>query len=148
MLEYIFLNSSFVKFVVVGLVGFLIDIVIFYLLFSQAKFVKPLATVISAEVAVISNFFMNNYWSFRHKQIRGSRLALVSKLTMFNLVSLGNIIIQWLGMLLSLKFIGDFNLLFPGGQINTAIVYKILIIAFIIIPYSYILYNKVIWKEK
>ena len=56
----------------------------------------------------------------------------------FNLVSSGSIIIQTLGVSLATAFFGR----------EFWYIYKIAIITFIIIPYSYILYNKLIWKDK
>ena len=66
---------------------------------------------------------------------------------LFNLVSSGSIVIQGLGMFLLLQLIGDsvWNIL--GFQISSWIVYKVGIIGFIVIPYSYFMYNKVIWKK-
>jgi len=94
----------------------------------------------SAEVAIFFNFMLNNFWSFKDKKIIGGFFAYLIKFITFNLVSSGSIIIQGVGLTLALKFIGDNN--------GSWIIYKILIITFIIIPYSYILYNKFIWKKK
>ena len=46
--------------------------------------------------------------------------------------------------LLSNSF-GDTKFIVLGG-LSSWILYKVLIIAFFIIPYSYVLYNKVVWK--
>lgn len=134
---YLFLNSSFIKFVVVGTVGFLIDFFLSYLLIERINLALWLATVISAETAIVSNYLLNNWWSFAHKKIT-QPLSLQINFIKFNLVSLGSIIIQSTGIEIMGKLFGR----------NLWFLYKIFIIIFIVIPYSFILYNKFIWKKK
>ncbi len=137
-LWYIFCNSSFVKYVIVGITGFVIDFGISYFLIEKLKAFIWLSTVLSAEAAIISNFTLNNYWSFSYKKIKGGLLAFIPKFLKFNLVSVGALAIQAVGIQLLANFFGRELWYF----------YKAGIIICIIIPYSYILYNKVIWKEK
>ena len=137
---YVFNNSSFIKFVIVGLLGFVVDFMFAYLFIIQFKIAKTTANMLSAELAIVSNFFLNNFWSFKDKKIIGGFFAYLMKFITFNFVSSGSIIIQGVGLSLALRFIGDNN--------GSWIIYKILIITFLIIPYSYILYNKFIWKSK
>lgn len=139
-LLYVFNNSSFIKFVIVGLFGFGVDFMFAYLFINQFKIAKTTANMLSAELAIVSNFILNNFWSFKDKKIIGGLFAYLIKFITFNFISSGSIIIQGVGLGLALRFIGDNN--------GSWIIYKILIIAFIIIPYSYILYNKFIWKKK
>ena len=136
-LIYIFLNSSFIKFVVVGFLGFLIDFAILYFFINKIHIPSTkiwLAQAISAEAAIINNFVLNNFWSFAHKKITNNFFLSFLK---FNFISLGSIIIQMVLLQLSVNIFGK----------SLWVLYKILIIALIIIPYSYILYNKVIWKK-
>lgn len=148
-LIYVLTHSPFIKFVIVGLIGFAIDFGFAYLFIHSFHFHKPTANAMSAEIAIISNFFLNNFWSFRHKQVQGGVFAYVRKLISFNLISSGSIAIQWLGMFLTLKFFGD-HVIHLGNSISIPswVIYKVCIIGFIIIPYSYILYNKVVWRDK
>lgn len=145
---YVLSHSSFIKFVIVGVLGFIVDFSFAYAFINSINIPKASANMLSAEVAIIFNFFINNFWSFRHKKIEGGFIAYAKKLLLFNLVSLGSVLIQGGGIYLLLTFIGDrtFTLL-PGVSLSSWIVYKIGIIAFIIIPYSYVLYNKVVWKR-
>lgn len=147
-LGYIFANSSFLKFVIVGLIGFAIDFGFAYLFINQLKINKPLANVLSAEIAIVSNFLLNNYWSFAHKKIKAGIFGYAKKFIIFNAVSSGSLVIQGGGMWVALLLFGDkvlniFNLL----AINSWVVYKVFIIACIIIPYSYFMYNRFIWKK-
>lgn len=143
-ISYIATHSSFVKFAVVGFIGFLIDFSVAALLIAGTSLTKPVANMISAEVAIFSNFIMNNFWSFRHKQIHTTSFGWIKKFVIFNAISIGSIIIQGVGLYLALKFFGDTTY----WGIPSWIIYKAGIIGFIILPYSYVLYNKIIWKKK
>lgn len=147
-LAYIFSYSSFIKFVIVGFIGFAVDFSFAYLFINKLHIAKALANMFSAEVAIFFNFLLNNFWSFKDKKITGGFFAYLIKFITFNFVSSGSIIIQGVGLGLALRFIGDKTIYILGATISSWIIYKILIIAFIIIPYSYILYNRFIWKKK
>lgn len=146
---YVFNNSAFIKFVAVGFMGFAVDFGFASIFINKFHIPKATANMFSAEIAIIFNFLMNNFWSFKEKKIQGGLFTYLIKFLTFNLVSSGSILIQGGGIFLALKFFGDRNIGFFGlFSIGSWIIYKILIIGFIIIPYSYILYNKVIWKKK
>jgi dolichol-phosphate mannosyltransferase len=134
---YVLTHSAFIKFVVVGLLGFAVDFSISYLMIERGKSTVWLGTLVSTEIAIIFNFLLNNYWSFAHKKVEGSGKFLWSFLK-FNLVSSGSIAIQTIGIQILVSLFGK----------DLWYLYKVAIIALVIIPYSYILYNKVIWKNK
>jgi len=135
--SYIFLNSTFVKFVIVGLIGFIIDFSLSYLLINKNHSPIWLATLLSTETAIIANFLLNNFWSFSHKKLDKSLFQFLFGLIKFNIVSVGSILIQTLGISLLAAIFGS----------QWWYIYKIGIIAFIIIPYSFILYNKLVWRK-
>jgi len=137
-LLYVFLNSSFIKFVIVGLIGFGIDFGLSFFFIEKAHWVVWAATFLSTETAIVSNFLFNNFWSFSHKKLEHRLSAYIPSFLKFNLVSSGSILIQVVGVQLLVNIFGRHLWYF----------YKVLIITFIIIPYSYILYNKFIWKKK
>ncbi|MEN9328497.1 MAG: hypothetical protein RI947_1305 [Candidatus Parcubacteria bacterium] len=137
-LLYILLNSSFIKFVAVGGLGFVLDFGISYLLIERLSTSIVFATVISTETAIVSNFLLNNYWSFAHKKLEHNTSKLIQNFLKFNFVSAGSIVIQSVGLILLTKVWGE----------QWWFIYKFFIILFVIIPYSYVLYNKVIWKDK
>ncbi|HEX7542847.1 MAG TPA: GtrA family protein, partial [Patescibacteria group bacterium] len=148
-LTYIFSYSSFVKFMIVGFIGFAVDFSFAYLFINKLHIVKAPANMLSAEVAIVFNFFLNNFWSFRDKKIVGGFFAYLVKFITFNFVSSGSIIIQGVGLSLALRFLGDKTISMLGlFSLSSWIFYKVIIIALIITPYSYILYNKFIWKKK
>ncbi len=146
---YVCTHSSFIKFVLVGLFGFVVDFSFAYVFINALKIPKALSNMLSAEIAIVINFLINNFWSFRHKQITGGFVTYIKKFMLFNFVSLGSVLIQGIGLALSLKVFGDYVIHFSimSLSIQSWILYKVCIIAFIIIPYSYVLYNKVVWKK-
>lgn len=146
---YVLSHSSFIKFVIVGLIGFLIDFTFAYIFINVFRYPKIQSNMVSAEIAIICNFFFNNFWSFKHKQIVGRWFNYFKKFVVFNAISLGSIIIQGVGLWVLFSLFGDTQFILPlSVTLPSWILYKIGIITFIIIPYSYILYNKVIWKSK
>jgi len=144
---YILQHSSFLKFCIVGGTGFLVDFAFAYTFIHFLSIPKVLANMMSAEIAIISNFFFNNYWSFAHKKIDPSG-SLLKSILKFNLVSSGSIVIQGVGMWLALTLLGDHAMTVVGFNFHSWILYKVVVILFIIIPYSYVLYNRFVWKEK
>jgi len=134
---YVINHSSFLKFVTVGMIGFAIDFGISYFIIEKLDKTVWLATILSTETAIVSNYILNNYWSFSHKKIKGT-VSFLANFIKFNLVSSGSIAIQTFGMQFLTWIFGQKYWFF----------YKVLIIAFVIIPYSYFLYNKIIWKKK
>ena len=145
-LRYILLNSSFVRFFVTGLFGFGLDFSIAAFLIYMLQVFEPTANAMSSAVAVSSNFIINNYWSFNHKKISGGVDVYIRKYVQFVIVAVGSVGIQWLGMYVSLHTLGDQDIVLGTLSIHSWVVYKVFIIAFFIIPYSYLMYNRVIWR--
>ena len=61
------LRQDFVRFCMVGAVGFLINLVILKLLHDAWGWPIVLATLIGSEVAYFSNFLFHNSWTYKHK---------------------------------------------------------------------------------
>jgi len=137
-LIFVFCSSSFVKFGIVGATGFLIDFGISYGLIEMLKMVIWLSTLISTELAITSNFIFNNIWSFKHKKINHEKQNIIVSFLKFNTIASGSILIQTIGLSIAAHIFG----------VTYWYVYKALIIAFIIIPYSYFFYNRFVWKDK
>jgi len=82
------------KFLVVGTVGFIINTAILVTgvrLGLRPSFAGPLG----AELAIISNFFWNNIWTFSDRQIT-SWNVLPAKFLQFNILSFGSVVIQFI----------------------------------------------------
>jgi len=137
MIWYVLVHSSFIKFVLVGLVGAAVDFGLAYFLKLNGVVVL-LANAISAEAAVLCNYLLNNFWSFSHKKVVGGLITKILSFLKFNLVAIGSIAIQLLGIKIGIMI----------GTEKYWLWYKLFTIVFVVIPYSYILYNKVIWKKR
>lgn len=139
-LIYVLTHSPFIKYVIVGGTGFLVDTTLLYIGYHFLRLNVEVAKVISAETAILSNFLLNNFWAFSHKKLEHKFGIYAFKFIKFNLVSVPSIIIQTVGIVLLTALFGK-HLFYPLG-------YNMLIIIFIVIPYSYFMYNRFIWKEK
>ena len=78
---------TLVKFSLTGLSGVIVNLGSFHLLLELGVH-KYLASPAAIEISVVSNFFLNNYWTFAdralsdHKRLRGLRFHLVSLLAL------------------------------------------------------------------
>ena len=82
---------------------------------------------------------MNNFWSFSHKKLDSkAKYSNIKGFFKFNFLQSFLLLIQVTGMFVLVSFFG----------VKWWFVYKFLILAFVIVPLSYFLYNKFIWKNK
>jgi dolichol-phosphate mannosyltransferase len=75
----------FVKFCLVGLSGVGVNLGILWLLVEKAVLDEVLSSAIAIEISIITNFLLNNYFTFRDKRQTGSFFP---RLVKFNIVSL------------------------------------------------------------
>lgn len=161
------MSSRLFKFLVVGGVGFMVNF-IFYNLFKQftlwSGFLdlvpglaqqawtqwllsdQSLAVMLSAEVAILSNYTLNNVWTFRDRKINGI-LAHVRKFLQFNVGSMGSIAIQYFVMQAAVRTIGVFTLVTLFG-ISLGIDNVYLAVGVLVgMIWNFTIYNKVIWRK-
>lgn len=80
-------HKTFIKFVLTGLSGVAVNLGAFAALLGFDLH-KYLASAVAIEIAIVWNFLLNNYWTFRHrtmrsrKRIRGLKFNAVSLLTL------------------------------------------------------------------
>jgi len=142
-LEYMWLCTKiriekslrFVKVVTVGGIGAIVQTLIFN--FLRIIVTPSLATAISVEMAIISNFILNNFWSFKDKKIDIGEKKFFIKLLQFNFYSFGSLIIQMVVMGLGVLFFG-----------RSFILENILNIIGILLglSWNYFAYTHFIWK--
>jgi len=153
-------SKKFFKFGIVGFIGFLINSISLELFRSSPLssnlasyvnqhhsiplyylFVNPSswAAALAAEVSIVCNFFINNFWTFRHEK-HSSLFKLIGKLGQFNLTSLGAVLIQFIVIGTGTHLLGDDRL--------TRQIFLIIAIVFFILPYNWTMYNKIIWRKK
>jgi len=136
----------FFKYAIVGLLGYSINAIgievfrnlaISEILASYFATPAAWAAGLAAEVSIISNFILNNSWTFSDKKVT-KPMQIVNKFLQFNFTSLGAIVIQFIVVGFAASIFGDSALV---RQISL-----IFAVAFLIIPYNYIIYNLFIWK--
>lgn len=151
---------EFIKFGIVGFTGFIINSTSLEI-FSNMAITSNLASAsaplhgiwglqimeqkaswaaaMAAEVAIVSNFSLNNLWTFRHNQITNP-FKLIGKFIQFNLTSFGAVLIQFSVIGLAVSMFGDRTFVR-----QLALIFAI---GFLILPYNYLMYTKVIWRKK
>ncbi len=97
-------SAQFIKFAIVGFIGFIVN-TIGLELFVRLGFRPSVSGMLGAEMAIISNFTLNNFWTFAAKRITSLRKVPV-KFFQFNLTSVGAIIIQGVTIELGTLFFG------------------------------------------
>lgn len=121
------------KVLVVGTIGFIINTLVLEFL-VWLGWHPAVGSAVGAELAIVSNFTLNNIWTFRERKIEGYRR--LGKFLQFNLTSVGAIIIQagtvWLGTAIS--------------GLSTYRLFYILGVGIGLI-WNYTMYSKVIWKK-
>ncbi len=139
------ITSRIFKFAMVGGTGALVQLTTLQLWRLIAPY--QLAFFLAIETAVVSNFILNNVWTFADRKLSLSSMPL--KFLQFNLASGGSILIQQV-----IAFIGEFGiglftlftLPFVGYAFDTGTAYAILGIG-IGLFWNYFAYNFFIWKK-
>lgn len=128
-------KQKLIKFGIVGFTGYLIN-AFFLNYFSKTGFPEWSSWALSTELAIVNNFTWNNIWTFKTDEIKGIS-NVVKKFLQFNLTSAGALLIQTVLGTLGVSFFGSESrqLLLP------------FIILFVVLPYNYFMYTKVIWKK-
>ena len=75
--------KDFTRYTLVGSSGVLVNLGIYILLPRHFEFPKELAPIVAIETSVLSNFFLNNFWTFKK---RTTKIPLTSRLLKFHLV--------------------------------------------------------------
>jgi dolichol-phosphate mannosyltransferase len=132
---------QFFKFLAVGGIGFIVQFVTFRI-FRGWDWRPSVATTVSAEIAIGSNFLWNNLWTFADQKISAVKQILI-KFPQFNLTSLGSIVIQAIISEIGTRTFGIQHLAF---SINSDDVYLMIGILIGLI-WNYTMYKLVIWKK-
>jgi len=139
-------NQRFFKVCIVGAIGAVIQYVLFFTLKSIPAFreiswlglsYKTLANAISVEIALLSNFFINNFWTFSDKKIISFK-SLLLKLPQFNILSLGSVFIQAAVMEIGTRLIPLDSNLIDFGLVALGILIGLI--------WNFTMYTRVVWK--
>lgn len=141
-------RKRFIKFLFVGGTGFIVQFIVtsvaIRLGLEHAQFI---ATMLGAESAIISNFILNNRWTFKDTKSVKQQGGFFRRLVKFNVASLFSIGLQTLVSYLAVLFFGE-SVIILGHSVHTSLVILFPTIIFIVLPMNYIIYNKVIWKTQ
>lgn len=96
--------KTLIKFGLVGLIGTIIDFLCYKLFINILGLPPATAKGFSAEIAIVNNFFFNNFWTFRHRK---TKIRFWQRLGIYNLVSLGGLAIAVLIVKLLHTMYGD-----------------------------------------
>lgn len=140
------LNHRIFKFAVVGGVGATVQLAT--LSPWQLLFPFQIAFFLSMETAILSNFALNNLWTFADRKLQLNQLP--AKFVQFNIASAGSIVIQQIIAIIG-EFVFGLHPLFTVPVLNmhvgTGHVYAVLGIA-IGMFWNFFAYNKFIWSHK
>lgn len=138
-------TQKFIKFGCIGLFGFVINKVGLDIFSNSLQAVLPsvgvrnfIANALAAEVSIVSNFTLNNLWTFKNeKLIFGKKM--LEKFATFNLSSVIS------GIVIPSFVIGVGTQIF-GDQYRT--LFLVIAVFFFTVPLNWFIYNFVIWKKK
>jgi putative flippase GtrA len=123
-------RTRFLKFMVVGIVGFVVDFLSFNLFRSGLGFSASFSSVLSFLVAVISNFFLNRYWTYPDSRTKNIRAQVMQFL---GVSVVGLVIRTWIFALVQHPFVNLISTLPPVGNFTPAVVGENAALAFVVI---------------
>jgi dolichol-phosphate mannosyltransferase len=163
-------SKRFIKFLIVGGTGFIVQLtaqemsVLLGFAYFLAGLLLPyetqvfgtgdievlkstIAVAIGAEAAIISNFLINNFWTFRDTRQMKEKSPAIIRLVKFNITSLISIFLQVGVATIAVRMIGT-HIPILGLAIPTRILVLFPTIIIVVIPLNYLIYNKIIWKTQ
>lgn len=129
------LRSPFPKYAITGFSGYIINAVALEIFFRLGLGVG-VAGAIGSEFSIIWNFLLNNFWAFKQQEIATSGKVAI-KFVQFNALALGSVVIISVSEAVGTRIFG----------VGTRQIILIFAIGFLVIPYSYTVYNLFIWKR-
>lgn len=82
------LGVDFVRFCLVGATGFLINLALLTLLYKILGLPVIIAQLISAEIALFSNFILHHNWTYKHRKTKKSIKTLLVQFHMSSWVAI------------------------------------------------------------
>lgn len=144
-------SASFFKFLVVGGIGFVINTAVL-IIGVRSGMVPANAGLLGAELAIISNFFWNNLWTFSDRKLTDWG-EIPKKFVTFNVLSFGSAIIQYAFLKAGELIFGLVR--YKGPIIEMPIIkvlswYMLFYVAGVAVGliWNYIMYSRVIWRKK
>ena len=142
----IYSRKRFIKFLFTGGTGFLLQLLTVYIL-VHIGVIQFVAAMVGGEVAILSNFLINNLWTFGDTKDIKEQGHFIQRLLKFNVASLGSIGIQGGVVYFAVQILGE-HVTLVGLSLPTSVVILIPTILLLVIPLNYFVYNKIIWKTQ
>ncbi len=131
--------GSFGKFLVVGGIGFFLQLIVYRLLVSSTNFPLGVSNQISAQLAIFSNYNLNNLWTFK-KEKSSTPFSYLKKMAAFFATSNTGVFFIQSGLIQ----LGE--ILF-GREFPLPYIYFVLATGVLLI-YNFTMYRFVIWRKK
>lgn len=138
--------KRFIKFLVVGGTGFVLQLVVLKVL-NYTGMNQTASTVISAEISILSNFLFNDIWTFKDTGKIAQHSGFLSRLVKFNIASLSAVVIEGAAIDIGVRLFGE-KMSVLGYSLHTSEVILIPAIILLVIPTNYLIYNRFIWKTQ
>lgn len=91
------------KYILVGLTGVLVDNIVLYLLYNEASIGLEISKVLSAETAIITNFLLNEKWTFKDA---GKQDSIFKRFLKSNLIRLTGLAVSILVLVILYDYLG------------------------------------------
>lgn len=129
----------FFKFAVVGSLGLVIQTALYWILGFGIKIVSPtVATILGGQLAILSNFILNNVWTFGDRKITSLPQMLKKLIAFYATSNIAVLFIQGGIMKAGEMIVGKENILIHGFYIAALV---------LTLVFNFTVYNKYIWKK-
>jgi dolichol-phosphate mannosyltransferase len=119
----------------------------FFHVTNVIEFKNIIAVAIGAEAAIISNFLINNFWTFQDTRRLKEKSHVLVRMIKFNAASLISFFIQLIAATVAIAVFGV-SIPVVGIDVPTRLLFIVPTIIFLVIPINYFIYNKIIWKTQ
>lgn len=129
----------FFKFLAVGSAGLVLQTGIYWLLGFGMKLLSPAgATIAGGQAAILSNFILNNVWTFGDRKIKDTKTAVVKLIQFYLTSNIAVLLIQGGTMGIGELMVGKTTPLIHGFYALSMILTLI---------FNFTVYNRYIWKK-
>ena len=120
---YLYTYRTFWRFSIVGVSNTVVDFGLFFLLTRLAGLAPLAANPISVETAILWSFTWNSLWTFSERKVGQ---PLLRRFFIFQVVSLGGLILSQVFLLLFSEFFGIYDLLAKAVTIPMVLIFNYL----------------------
>ncbi|OGV96077.1 hypothetical protein A2W24_00880 [Microgenomates group bacterium RBG_16_45_19] len=137
-------RQRYFRFIIVGTIGGLIQLTSLQIMRWWLPY--QVATFISIELAILSNFILSNRWTFADRPLSFKQMPV--KFIQFNLTSAGSLLIQQVVAYLGETRIGLYPVTLPLTQItlDTGLIFAMIGIS-LGMGWNFFAYSTIIWKK-